>query len=115
MEYGRWTIVDGILVELESKPKAFSCTTSSGRECPKNIKSAQAKSGMTVERFLGSQKRLAIELDGNRLTGDPRQFSSGNLGWYLTGKIELNVDGEQVWAQVGMNVTIPGSQSWAAN
>jgi hypothetical protein len=49
-----------------------------------------------------------IDVDGNKLTGDPRSFSSGNLGWYLTGKVEVDVGGETIWAQVGMNVTIPG-------
>lgn len=107
-------IIEQILADVDPKAKPFSCTTRSGNECPKNIKCAQAKNGMTINRFLASNKQLTIDLDGNRLTGDPRKFSSGNLGWYLTGKVELEVDGERVWAQVGMNVTIPGSQSWAA-
>lgn len=112
-------VIDEVLAEASapSEPttkaaKSFSCTTRSGTECPKNIKSAQAKNALTVEAFLSSNKRLEIDVDGNVLTGEPRQFSSGNLGWYLTGKIELEVAGRAVWAQVGMNVTIPGSQSW---
>lgn len=67
---------------------------------------------ISAKKFLESGKRLEIDVDGNTLTGDPRAFSSNNLGWYLTGKVEIDVAGETIWAQVGMNVTIPGSQSW---
>ena len=94
------------------KTKSFTCTTRSGTECPKNIKNTQSKTSLTADEFLNSNKQLAIEIDGNTLTGNPRSFSSGNLGWYLTGKIEIDVKGHKVWAQVGMNVTIPGSQMW---
>ena len=31
---------------------------------------------------------------------------------YLNGKVPIDINGTTVWAQVGMNVTIPGSQSW---
>lgn len=93
-------------------PKLFSCITRSGTDCPKNIKNLQAKSGMSRAVFLNSGKRIKIDVDGNTLSGDPREFSSGNLGWYLTGKIEVLVHDKPVWAQVGMNITVPGSQSW---
>lgn len=99
--------------ETSEKTKTFTCKTRSGTECPKNIKSTQSKTKLTVDEFLQSNKQLVIDVDGNTLTGNPRAFSSGNLGWYLTGKIELEVNGHKVWAQVGMNVTIPGSQVWS--
>ena len=91
--------------------KSFSCTTKSGDECPKKIKEQQSKL-MSANKFLKSGKSLKIDVDGNTLTGDPRSFQSGNLGWYLTGKVEIEVGGQTVWAQVGMNVTIPGSSTW---
>ena len=82
-------------------------------EVPKNLKAMQEKiKGMSASKFLASGKALEIELDGNILRGEPRSFSSNNLGWYLNGKIPIDVGGTTVWAQVGMNVTIPGSQSW---
>ena len=91
--------------------KSFTCQTRSGEECPKKIKEMQSKL-MTANKFLQSGKTLQIDVDGNTLTGDPRSFQSGNLGWYLTGKVEIEVGGQTVWAQVGMNVTIPGSSTW---
>ena len=90
-----------------------TCTIRGGEEVPKNLKAMQEKvKGMSVSKFLDSGKALEIDVDGNILRGEPRSFSSGNLGWYLNGKVPIDVGGVTVWAQVGMNVTIPGSQSW---
>lgn len=32
--------------------------------------------------------------------------------WYMNGKVEIPVGNTTVWAQVGMNITIPGSAAW---
>ena len=55
---------------------------------------------------------LTIDVDGNTLSGQPRTFSSGACGWYLGVKVEVDVGGQTVWAQEGMNVVIPGSNAW---
>jgi len=90
----------------------MSCATKSGDECPKNIKKEQEKMKMSIKKFLESAKALEIDVDGNTLRGEPRTFSSGAAGWYLGGKVELKIGGADVWAQVGMNVVIPGSNVW---
>ena len=89
-----------------------TCVTKTGEECPKNIKAMQGSMKMSAKKFLESGKSLDIDVDGNKLHGDPRSFSSGNMGWYLNGKVPIDVNGQTVWAQVGMNVTIPGSAAW---
>ena len=67
---------------------------------------------MTGKKFLGSGKAIEINVDGNILRGEPRSFSSGNMGWYLGGKIEIEGAGQTVWAQLGCNIVIPGSNAW---
>lgn len=105
-------IMEEYTVEKNSE-KLFTCKTKSGAECPKNIKNIQSKNGdISKSDFLNSRKDIKIDIDGNILSGMPREFSSGNLGWYLTGKIELNVNDKTIWSQVGLNITIPGSQNW---
>mmetsp|Transcript_51845 Transcript_51845/g.116402 ORF Transcript_51845/g.116402 Transcript_51845/m.116402 type:complete len:92 (-) Transcript_51845:181-456(-) len=89
----------------------MTCQTKSGAECPKGLKAMQEKLGIKVSQFLQTEP-LELDVQGNLLTGEPRSFSSGNLGWYLGGKIEMKVGNKTVWAQVGCNITIPGSQSW---
>jgi len=95
----------------EKKAK-MTCQTKSGEECPKQIKDLQSKMKMSKKEFLANAETLELDLAGNRLTGEPRDFSSGNLGWYLNGKVEMAVGKKTVWAQVGINITIPGSASW---
>lgn len=67
---------------------------------------------MSASKFLSSGKAIEIDVDGNILRGEPRAFSSDNMGWYLGGKIEIEVAGQTVWAQLGCNISIPGSNQW---
>ena len=67
----------------------------------------------TLPDEIGALVKLkTLIVDGNRLRGEPRSFSSGALGWYLGGKVEVDVGGQTVWAQVGCNIVIPGSNAW---
>ena len=79
----------------------MQCTTRSGEEAPKNVKKMQETMKMSVKKFLESDKSLEIDVDGNKLSGQARTFSSGACGWYLGGKVEIDVGGQSVWAQVG--------------
>jgi len=68
---------------------------------------------MTVEEFQRLAPRLAVEIFGNKLTGEPRSFTSGNRGWYTGGKIEIPFGDDKVlWGQVGINLSIFGSKEW---
>ena len=97
----------------DGKQPKSTCTTRSGDEAPKNVKKMQESiKGMSTSKFLSQGPTLEIDLCGNTLRGPPRTFSSGNKGWYMNGKVEIPVGDKMVWAQVGMNITIPGSSSW---
>eukprot|EP00316_Scyphosphaera_apsteinii_P016819 CAMPEP_0119312832 /NCGR_PEP_ID=MMETSP1333-20130426/27037_1 /TAXON_ID=418940 /ORGANISM="Scyphosphaera apsteinii, Strain RCC1455" /LENGTH=202 /DNA_ID=CAMNT_0007317505 /DNA_START=56 /DNA_END=664 /DNA_ORIENTATION=+ len=96
--------------ENENKGKA-TCKTKSGGAAPKDLKKMQAKMKMTQAKFLNS-KPIEVDICGNILTGQPRTFKSGGLGWYLGGKIEVPLGKETIWCQAGLNITIPGSQDW---
>jgi len=94
-----------------NKGKA-TCITHSGAEAPKNVKKMQEAMKMTRRAFLQTASTLEVTIDGNTLRGQPRSFSSGAMGWYLGGKCEMNIGAQQVWAQVGLNIVIPGSGAW---
>jgi len=95
----------------EPRKAKMTCVTKSGDECPKQIKALQEKLKISQKQFLASDT-LEVDIAGNVLTGEPRSFSSGNLGWYLGGKCEMSVGNKTVWAQVGINISIPGSSNW---
>eukprot|EP00658_Telonema_sp_P-2_P035471 TRINITY_DN25789_c0_g1_i3.p1 TRINITY_DN25789_c0_g1~~TRINITY_DN25789_c0_g1_i3.p1 ORF type:complete len:238 (+),score=80.96 TRINITY_DN25789_c0_g1_i3:86-799(+) len=95
----------------EKKEKTFAVETRGGEEAPRNLGKTQHRA-MKGTQFLGCGETIEIELFGNTLKGWPRQFSSGGFGWYTGGKIPIELKGKKVWAQVGLNVTIPGSKEW---
>jgi len=97
-------------VEAKDKPK-FTCTTISGAEAPKQLAKAQA-SAMKRAAFFKKAGDANVDVMGNKLWAEPREFTSGNLGWYLGGKIEVDIGGEKVWGSCSLNITLTGSKSW---
>jgi hypothetical protein len=39
-----------------------------------------------------------------------REFSTGSLGWYTNGTIQVTVGGTPVDVQIGLNMTVAGSK-----
>ena len=55
-------------------------------------------------------KPVEITINGSPMLADPREFSTGSLGWYLNGKTVVDVNGTKVTVQVGINLTVVGSK-----
>ena len=53
---------------------------------------------------------VEITINGSPMLADPREFSTGSLGWYLNGKTVVDVNGTKVTVQVGVNLTVVGSK-----
>lgn len=60
--------------------------------------------------FLEKAKALSITIDGAPMQAPPREFSTGSLGWNLNSKQTMEIGGQQVMVQIGMNVTLVGSK-----
>lgn len=71
-----------------------------------------AKSPCPVDRqqFRDGAKAVEITINGTPMLAEPREFSTGSLGWYLNGKTVIDVNGTKVTAQVGLNLTVVGSK-----
>lgn len=65
---------------------------------------------LTRKKFRDDAKAMVVQLNGQQLMLDPKEFSTGSLGWYGNAKIVLEVGGEPVKCQVGFNITIVGSK-----
>lgn len=65
---------------------------------------------ITRQQFRDAAKPVSITINGVPQLADVKEFSTGSLGWYLNGKIPLEVDGKVVQVQVGLNLTIVGSK-----
>ena len=65
---------------------------------------------ITRAQFSAGAKAVPITIAGTQMLADPKEFSTGSLGWYLNGKAVIEIDGVPVSVQIGMNLTIVGSK-----
>jgi hypothetical protein len=62
------------------------------------------------EDFRKQAQAVEITIGGVPMTAEPREFSTGSLGWYLNNKVSLKVGDKSVQVQIGLNLTIVGSK-----
>ncbi len=62
------------------------------------------------KHFKDNAKPIQITINGVPLMAEVKEFSTGSLGWYLNGKMSIDVGGTPVSVQIGMNLTIVGSK-----
>jgi hypothetical protein len=65
---------------------------------------------LTFEEFIEQAKALTMNVNGQSILLEPRQFSSGSFGWGFSGKIGHSVGGEAVKVQCSLNMTVVGSK-----
>jgi hypothetical protein len=53
---------------------------------------------------------LTLELAGQPMLAEPKQFRTGSMGWHAGGKVNLVVNGKTIPVQVGVNLTVIGSK-----
>ena len=76
------------------------------------LPATMAKSASPVSRtqFLEKAEAVKVTINGQELSADKREFSTGSFGWYFNGKINITVDGKPLSIQVGLNLTVVGSK-----
>ncbi len=62
------------------------------------------------EQFVSNAEALEVTIGGVKYSAEVKEFSTGSLGWYLTGKATVVVDGVRCPVQVGLNLTLIGSK-----
>ena len=68
---------------------------------------------MTRSEFRALASDIAVSIADSRHIAEVKEFSTGNLGWYLNGKTSVKVGNEVVRVQIGMNLTVIGSKNFA--
>ena len=71
---------------------------------------AKSASPVTRTQFLEKAEPVRINVNGQDIVADKREFSTGSFGWYYNGKINITVDGKPLSVQVGLNLTVVGSK-----
>lgn len=64
--------------------------------------------------FRTAAKPVEVAVAGNRLAAGVKEFQTGSMGWYLTGKTTVEVDGVLVPVQIGVTLTVIGSKELPA-
>ena len=62
------------------------------------------------EQFRAHAPSVEVTIQGTQHTVPKKEFSTGSLGWYLNGKMQIEIDGQPVTVQIGLNLTIVGSK-----
>ena len=73
-------------------------------------KSSKSALALTREQFRTHAKPLPVVINGKELTAGAKEFSTGSLGWNINDKMAVEVGGQTVMVQVGLNLTIIGSK-----
>jgi hypothetical protein len=71
-----------------------------------------AKSTCPISRsqFVEKAEPLKVIINGQEMTADVKEFSTGSFGWNINGKTNVVVDGKSISVQIGMNMTVVGSK-----
>lgn len=65
---------------------------------------------ITRAQFRENAEPITVKVGDMELIADPKEFSTGSLGWYLNSKAPVKVGDKTVTVQIGMNLTIVGSK-----
>jgi hypothetical protein len=65
---------------------------------------------ITRAQFRAGARPVEITIHGIPMRAEVKEFSTGSLGWYVNGKITMDVGGTAVPVQIGLNLTIVGSK-----
>lgn len=65
---------------------------------------------LTRKHFAANAKPITVVINGIPFVADPKEFSTGSLGWNINAKVAIDVGGEKVQCQVGFNLTIAKSK-----
>ena len=73
-------------------------------------RSSKAPLPITRELFRTAAKPISVVINGKEMTAAAKEFSTGSLGWNVNEKMQVEVAGQLVTVQVGLNLTIIGSK-----
>ena len=65
---------------------------------------------ISYKQFKDNAKPLDVVINGVTMQAPVKEFSTGSLGWYLSAKTNVTIDGKPVMVQIGLNMTIAGSK-----
>ena len=65
---------------------------------------------VTRQEFATKARPVVVHFSGHSIEAEVKEFSTGSLGWYLNGKVHLEIGGKRVPVQVNGNIIVIGSK-----
>lgn len=65
---------------------------------------------ITRAQFTAHAQTMVVTINGKEYNAQPKEFSTGSLGWNINDKVIVEIAGKQVTVQIGMNLTVVGSK-----
>lgn len=72
---------------------------------------AKANLPLTRKQFLEQAQPIEVSLAGTPVLAEVKEFSTGSVGWYYSGKTAIRVSERPVNVQVSVTVTVIGSKN----
>ncbi|GBE60696.1 apicomplexan specific protein [Babesia ovata] len=98
---------------IEVLPSVISEPGDEVEKLAKRAKQNQANI-MTRSEFMKNAPKLKVQIEDSLFNVAPRTFSTDSCGWYLSEKVKLDICGQTIICQVGLNCTVVGSKQWKA-
>ncbi len=64
----------------------------------------------TRKEFLEKAQPIEVTIAGMPVSADVKEFSTGSVGWYYSGKMAVRVGERPVNVQVSVTITVIGSK-----
>lgn len=68
---------------------------------------------LTRSQFVSAAKPMNVTIEGSPMVAVVKEFSTGSFGWYLNGKMTVQVGDKTLTVQVGGNLVVVGSKEAA--
>jgi hypothetical protein len=62
------------------------------------------------DEFRQGAQPVTLSVGGQTVLAPQKEFSTGSLGWYASGKLVLSVAGKPVTVQLSVSLTLVGSK-----
>ncbi|CAE7367118.1 glcK [Symbiodinium pilosum] len=94
--------------------KKRKSSTGSGKEGKGKGKLRDRQSScMSRKEFMKKAKTITVTIGDKQLKAEPKLFSTGSCGFMASSKVPVEVDGQTLVLQCGLNLPVIGSKEWA--
>lgn len=83
-----------------------------GKRAAEDIVAAESQCAVTRDEFRRKGPVfIPVTIDGQAMSAERKEFSTGSFGWHASGKLTVMIDGKPVKVQTNLSFVIVGSKT----